>query len=337
MDDDTPGDTAPQTHALTAVGVTAGVPTVGPPILRTRVVPDGWVSLDAALAWVAFETSVPMHRYPYLGANEWHLFTPDRVVSVLREFASCRDRDAMEPVRAMLPDGTFSIIAATAALRCPDLPYPFELAKAAQILADELAANLQQANEQHAILTRAAHRLRRAIAFHGMPAYGWREARYADKGPLGLPLLYISDPRERVPPGEVAAPVTLVGNVILANLWDDWDDDADGEPIKLLWRGVVIDADDLLAAFPAPDDGAPTIAYHLTPPEKPKRGGGRPPHQGRQTFRKAMMRRANSPDGLGDMPDCARAMIQWAAATFGDRAPSETTIREWVREDWPED
>ena len=332
MDDDTPGNTAPQTHALTAVGVTAGVPTVGTPILRTRVVPDGWVSLDAALAWVAFGTAAPLDEAAhYIGAGDWPSWPPDALVDALR---AASDPAAFKNFsRAGLGAPTYRAIW-WEAQRNAEMPTPDDLANACARAAHALAQNLPAAREQCAKLARAAHRLRRAIAFEGLPAYGWRVTERGEaKGPFGLPMDFIGSARERIPQEVCAAPVTLFDDGIIPIIKSDWPEDG----FAGLWRDVVIDAVDLLAAFPAPDDGAPTIAYHLTPPEKPKRGGGRPPHQGRQTFRKAMMRRANSPDGLGDMPACTRAMIEWAASKFGDRAPSETTIREWVREDWPED
>jgi hypothetical protein len=82
---------------------------------------------------------------------------------------------------------------------------------------------------------------------------------------------------------------------------------------------------------------APAVPHHPTPGGESRSRGGRPPHHARQTFRKAMTARANHPDGLGDLAECTRAMTQWAEAKFGDDAPSESAIRAWVREDWPED
>lgn len=62
--------------------------------------------------------------------------------------------------------------------------------------------------------------------------------------------------------------------------------------------------------------------------------GGRPLHAAKTAFIREMMRRADR-DGLMDRLGFTREMIDWAAREFGDDAPSDTTLRDWVKEFWP--
>ena len=334
MDDDTTSTTAPQTHALAAVGITAGAPTVGTPTLHTRVVPDGWVPLDAALAWVAFGDAVDLsgwNRRFYLGASLWMEYGPETFLPELRAIADRPDQAgesfvldvvAREARRMFPPPNPNSLYG----LVTWSVPAEHRAAAARKMLAD--TGDEAQGRQMREAMWRASNDLRRAIASGAIKAFG-----YPGHDPEGI--YPASHARERIPPDVCTAPVTLGQGGIWPFALGDYTGPL-GEAVEKLWHEILIDAPELLRAFPAPDDGAQAVAYHLTPAEKPARGG-RPPHVARKAFTKAMMQRANSPDGLGDMPACTRAMIEGAAAKFGDRAPSETTIREWVREDWPED
>jgi hypothetical protein len=201
-------------------------------------------------------------------------------------------------------------------------------AAARNILAD--TGNEAQGRKMREAIWRASNDLRRAIASGAIKAFGHPGHDHADVG-----LYPANRARERIPPDVCAAPVTLGRGGIWPFALGDIIGTL-GDEMETLWHEILIDAPELLHAFPAPDDGEPTASYHLTPANKPARGG-RPPHVARKACIKEMMRRANGLNGLGDQSECTRAIIEWAATKFGDAAPSDTTVRDLVREFWPGD
>ena len=83
-------NTEPTTHCPSKEGPTAAMSTAGTPTLRTRAVPVGWVSLDAALAWVAFRNAVNLldwNWHFYLGASRWMEYGPEICLADLRAIA----------------------------------------------------------------------------------------------------------------------------------------------------------------------------------------------------------------------------------------------------------
>ena len=331
--DDNP---APAIHAPSEGGATAAVPTVGVPTLRTRVVPDGWVSLDAALAWVAFGNAVNLsgwNRHFYFGASRWMEYGPEDFLADLRAIAAApgQARDGLalymvmsEARRVFAPASPTSLYGIM-----PGSVPPESLAAAARsILAD--TGDEAQGREMREAIWRASNALRREIASGAIKAFGHPGHDHAD-----LERWPPKSARERIPPDVCAAPVTLGQGGIWPFALGDITGTL-GDEMETLWHEILIDAPELLHAFPAPDDHAPTVTYHLTPAEKPARVG-RPPHVARDACIKEMMRRANTLDGLGNRTDCTRAMIEWAATEFGDNAPGDTTLRDLVRDFWPGD
>jgi hypothetical protein len=332
MDD----NTAPTIHAPSARDATAAVPTVGAPTLRTRVVPEGWVSLDAALAWVAFGDAVDLsgwNRRFYVGASLWMEYAPDAFLADLRAIADAPaqagssfarevvEREARRMFAPASPKSLYGLVPGSVQPEC--------LAAAARtILAD--TGDEAQGRKMREALWRASNDLRRAIASGAIKAFGHPGHDHADVG-----LYPANRARERIPPDVCAAPVTLGQGGIWPFALGDITGTL-GDEMETLWHEILIDAPELLHAFPAPDDGEPTASYHLTPANKPARGG-RPPHVARKACIKEMMRRANGLNGLGDQSECTRAIIEWAATKFGDAAPSDTTVRDLVREFWPGD
>lgn len=54
-----------------------------------RIVPDGWVGLDRAIAWVAFKSALPEHEWNgdlYPGATLWFRAAPASIADELRDF-----------------------------------------------------------------------------------------------------------------------------------------------------------------------------------------------------------------------------------------------------------
>lgn len=259
MDDDTTGNTAPQTHALTAVGVTAGVPTVGTPTLRTRAIPDGWVSLDASLAWVAFGNAVDLsgwNRRFYLGASLWMEYGPETFLPELRAIADRPDqagdgfvldvvaREARRMFPPPNPDSLYGFVTGS-------VPAEHRAAAARKLLAE--TADEAQGRKMREAVWRASNDLRRAIASGAIKAFG-----YPGHDPEGL--YPASHARERIPPDVCAAPVTLGQGGIWPFALGDYTGPL-GEAVEKLWHEILIDAPELLRAFPVPDDGAPTTNY----------------------------------------------------------------------------
>lgn len=294
--------TAPTRDALASADITPGTPANGTPKLRERVIPEGWVALDAALAWVAFGTAARIDDAAgYVGASDWPFCTPDALVSALR----AAEPGAFKNLgRASLNHSTYWSIW-SAAKGSAQHPTADDLAKACANAADALVANLPQAREHHATLARAAHRLRRAIALEGLPAYGWR----ADRDAEAEHWIFIGSARERIPVELCAGPVTLVNDSIIPIIQGDLPEDG----FARLWHSVVIDADDLLGKFPVPDDGAPTVAYRPSPSERNQRdAGGRPEIHDWKPFQDEIIRKLFLDGDDITKRDLTQYMRKWA-------------------------
>lgn len=308
---------APTRDALASADITPGTPANGTPKLRERVIPEGWVALDAALAWVAFFTAAHIDDAAgYVGASDWPFCTPDALVSALR---------AVEPGafknlgRAGLNHGTYWSIW-SAAKGSAQNPTADDLARACAHAADGLVANLPQARDHHAKLARAAHRLRRAIAIDGLSAYGWR----ADSDVEAETWIFIGSARERIPAELCAAPVTLVHDGIIPTIQGDLPEDG----FARLWHSVVIDADDLLGRFPVPNDGAPAVAYRPTPSEGKQRGaGGHPVMHNWKLFQDEIMRRLYHDGGTMNREEFNQVMKKWAKSAMPKTPNGDTIVR----------
>lgn len=329
-------NTAPTIHAQSKEGATAAVPTAGTPTLRTRAVPVGWVSLDAALAWVASGNAVNLsgwNRHFYFGASWWMEYGPGIFLADLRAIADAPGKARYSLALSMVMDEAVRMFPPASHKSLygimPGSVPPKRLAAAARsILAG--TGDEAQGHKMREAIWRASNDLRRAIASGAINAFG-----FPGQDPFDPERLPPKCPRERIPPDVCAAPVTLGQG----GIWPFALGDITGTPrdeMETLWHEVLLDAPELVRVFPAPEDGAPTAPYHLTPAEKPARVG-RPPHVTRDACIKEMVRRANGPDGLGTQSECIRAMIEWAATQFGDAAPSDTTVRELVGRYWPKD
>lgn len=325
---------APTLHDTSKGGVTAAVPTADAAKTRTRAVPEGWVSLDAALAWVAFGTAVNLsgwNRHFYFGAFVWMEYDPEILLADWRAIAEAptQARDglalsmAMDEAVRMFPQASSKNLYGITLGSVP----PESLAAAARsILAG--TADKAQGRKMREEIWRASNDLRRAIASSALNAFG-----FPGQDPFDPERWPPKCPRERIPPDVCAAPVTLGQGGIWPFALGDITG-ALGDEMETLWHEILIDAPELLREFPAPDDDAPTVSYHLPPAKEPARKGRRP-HVKRNACIKEMMRRADL-DGLVDRIDFTRAMIEWAASEFDDAAPGDTTVRDLVSEFWPE-
>ncbi|MCB4820754.1 hypothetical protein [Roseicella aerolata] len=238
------------------------------------------------------------------------------------------DRDA---ARRMLDevDGLLNEAAIAAeTVRCLSHPTPELLAETAREIAADMRPRLSQWGAWHEEIWAASEALRRALAAGELAAYGWRGEREPKWDNEPWPIC-----RERVPPELLRAPVTLTQTgVVPFPRHHDY-------PVqyRLLFCGILIDAGELLRIWPAPHSlaDAPRI------PAKDRKPGranftGRPPHKGRDTFIRELVRLALDPDGLPPRPELFRRMIAWCDAELGDDAPGETTIRDWLAAWCPE-
>jgi hypothetical protein len=80
------------------------------------------------------------------------------------------------------------------------------------------------------------------------------------------------------------------------------------------------------AAFGHPQAPTPDPQDHA-PPHK----GGRPAHGAQKDVVAELVRLADLDGLLDDWMELVRTMVDWCADKFGDKAPSETTIRTWLK------
>lgn len=328
-------NTAPTIHAQSKEGATAAVPTAGTPTLRTRAVPVGWVSLDAALAWVAFGNAVNLSEWDqrfYLGASRWMEYCPETFLADLRAIADApgqaRGGPALDMVvnearRLLPPSSRKNLYGITPG----SVPLEDLVAAARSILAD--TGDEVQGRKMREEISRASNDLRCAIASGTIKAFGLPgqdpadEERWPPKWPRGL-----------IPPDVCAAPVTLGQGGIWPFALGDITDTLQGE-MDTLWHEVLIDAPELVRVFPEPDDGAPTEPYRLTPPEtKPRGAGGRPPVHNWKPFQDEIIRLLYLDGDHIKIKNLKLHMTEWAALNM-QTTPELRTIERKVDEILP--
>lgn len=330
--DDNP---APAIHAPSKGGATAAVPTAGAVKLRARAVPVGWVSLDAALAWVAFRDAVNLsgwNRHFYFGASVWMEYDPEILLADLRAIADAPAQAADglalsmvmdEAVRMSPPASRKNLYGITSG----SVPPKSLAAVARSILAG--TGDEAQGRKMREEIWRASNDLRRAIASGAIKAFGLpgHDTFDPERWPPQCP-------RERIPPDVCAAPVTLGQGGIWPFALGDIAGKL-GDEMETLWHEILIDAPELLRAFPAPDDDAPTENYRLSPPEtKPRGAGGRPPVHNWKPFQDEIIRLLYLDGGHIKIKDLKLHMKEWTALNM-QTTPEVRTIERKVDEILP--
>lgn len=303
-----------------------------------NITPAGWVSLSAAIAWIAQGTAVKNWNPAfYYGANYWPHMTPQQIAKTLRDlldgnFERHRDfpyfaRTANQLARAQAvigPDECLWDVLNPASLH--------ERAPAARAFVDEMIRSLDGKEDQYEAFWRASDTLRRAIAKGELPAFGFKgEApEYHDASTPGG-FAPVERPRERIPAEVCAAPVTLERAGIFPYARGD---DAPGG-FEYLWSKVLFDGEDLLRLRPASD--LPSTPYVPQPQsddgepnEAERRGAGRKFDYDWEPFRQALKARVRvNCGGLTDKT-LAAYLRNWVGENMLD-CPDESSIRREFR------
>ena len=284
-----------------------------------------WLSLGQALAWVAFQsTETDWNEKFYFGAAAWPFVTPAEVMDWLKDVEAYGDPWDARP--AIFYGGLPGYLVHHAAQPGTEDAYK----QAAKAIRTKLTDEWDRVTERYASIRDASESLRRALAKNdsNIKAFGWRgDAPSADE-PRSTEF-----PRIQIPADVCAAPITLSQYGLLPFVPGDLIDDA----WTTLWHGVLLHIDDVLNLNPPAKD-APSPPVFEPQPQATKAidRGGRSRHPYYIPFVREMVRRANLPDGLGDdRPEFTNAMLDWVAKTVLTGGPSETVVRDWIKELWP--
>lgn len=200
-------------------------------------------------------------------------------------------------------------------------PSPQELATQAQAIAGEMRSRLPELKQDYERIWSASEALRRALARDKLAAFGWRGEREPNEqdGP------WVAC-RERVPPELLRAPTTLTpaGLVPFPRTHDCPD------IYRLLFCGILIDAEELLSVWPAPESmvGAPRLP---TSERSPIRVGvgGRPPKHDWGPFNREVVARVALDGGNLRRRELMDHMKAWAMEHMAT-SPDDRTIEKVV-------
>lgn len=217
-------------------------PTDGPPALTP---PSGWLTVDAALAWIAFRsTGLDWNQGLYFGASRWFDACPQAIKAWLAEVREGGFDAFVQTEFAETELG--QALVAEAGKRRQSSPLPptsnltaEQLSDAAGHLLATVEAEFDEAETRHAAIWKAAEDLRRAIGNGTISPHGF-QGRQPD--PFNPPL-----PRQRIPPDACNAPVTVSQAGILSLARGD----GSGGRYTVLWSGLLFDAGEVLAVWPA--------------------------------------------------------------------------------------
>lgn len=315
---------------------------------KGRITPALWMPAAPTIAWLAFSSAeTDWDAKFYFGASIWYAADPDRIVEWLQEIEAQGDLlEDLQPEHFQrllyrVMDGilrTESHKAARAEYAAAiangrSAPPPFvsddHIREAACTLRTPLESKKADAQRAHATIWEGAEKLRRALARGDLTACGWpgRIPHYSEVETMPL--------RETIPRDVFSRPVTVTQDGVLAFARGD---DSFGDGPDILWSGLLFDSADLLALHKPPEDDHPTKPYTKPPeagiePERQSRKGvgGRREKFDWSLFYQEIVRHLVL-DDVPPRPDTLKKhMEEWANATWGDEAPSDSRIAAHIK------
>jgi hypothetical protein len=315
--------------------------------------PYGWEGIDAALAWVAFGTALPIEMWDteiYFGASEWADRDPIALAAQLKRWPDGDDQVAAD-----------SWIRMHAVDLSVDLYRQNELETRAhtEIIAlhDQLVADFSNADapflkgyvdryldeamrehgrrlgnqimenpsgttmeERHRAILQASEAVRMSAAQGSITIYGW-----VGEGPNVRE--FIPYPRAAIPSADFAAPVSIALDGVRP--YPQGPDRPKG--YQRTYSGLMIDGRSLTAAFPV-DAKMHPISLPAQERSSRKGVGGHPGHLARDWFIQELSTIAQTPDGLPEDPtELKRLMMDRLSQRFGDAAPSASSVADWLQ------